>query len=562
MKKAIPVIIAIVLIGVVVALNFGNALYAKYSYGTERADLNEYFDKYYEDSVPIILQDEKIADFAKIIEGELYLEKEVVENYLTMDFYFDYNENLFLFTTDKETVRSEIGSDTYTEGGELKTFECPITVVKEDEMYISMKYIKKFVNYSYELFSDPDHIQMYTEWGEKKVATINDDTAVRWKGGVKSVILTDAVKGDEVEILEPMDEWTKVKTKDAYIGYVENKKLSDERIVEETPVTDVEWNYTSLTKEGKINMAWHNIEYPMDGYGLIADCAKIKSVNVISPTSFWLTDNEGNFKSVLTESYVEAAHRMGADVWVLVSNFHYGDDVDLEEVLSYTQKRAYLIQNLVTETVAKGADGINVDFENVSSSCGPHYVQFIKELSLACHENNLVISVDNYVPTEYTRHYRRSAQAKFADYLVIMGYDEHYAGSDVGSVGSIPWVKLGIEDTMTVCPAEKIILGIPFYTRVWMTTGNAVTSEAVDMATSNEFLAKHSLVPALDEATGQNYAEIAFGGTLYQVWMEDEYSIKERLNLIDSTGIAGVAEWKLGMETDEVWDYIESYMLK
>lgn len=562
MKKAIPVIIAIVLIGVVVALNFGKSLYEKYSYGTERADLNEYFDIFYEDSVPIILQDERIADCAKFIGGELYLEKEVVESILTKEFYCDYNENLFLFTTGQETVRSEFGSDTYTEGGELKTFECPITVVNDEGFYISMKYIKKFINFSYELFENPYHIQMYTKWGEKTVATLSDDTAVRWKGGVKSLILTDAKKGDTVEILEPMDEWTKVKTNDAYIGYVENKLLKDERSETETPVTEATISYPSLTKDKKINLAWHNIEYPMDGYGLLSDCAKIKEVNVISPTSFWLTDNEGNFKSVLTENYVEAAHSMGADVWVLLSNFHYGDDVDLEEVLSYTQKRAYLIQNLIAEVISKGADGINVDFENVSSSCSPHYIQFIKELSLACHENNLVISVDNYVPSEYTNHYRRSSQANFADYLIIMGYDEHYAGSDAGSVGSLPWVKEGIEDTMSVCPAEKIILGIPFYTRVWMTTGTAVTSEAVDMMTANEFLAKHSLTPALDETTGQNYAEIAFGGTLYQVWMEDDYSIKERLNLIESTGIAGVAEWKLGMETDEVWDYIEAYMLK
>ena len=181
-------------------------------------------------------------------------------------------------------------------------------------------------------------------------------------------------------------------------------------------------------------------------------------------------------------------------------------------------------------------------------------------MALACHANNLVLSVDNYVPTAYTSFYNREEQGKFADYVIIMGYDEHYAGSDAGSVSSMPWMVKGIQDTVDVVPAEKVINAIPFYTRVWKTVGDETTSEAVTMQVAADFLARNGLEAKWDDATNQNYAEATIGGTFYQVWMEDLDSLKVRLNVIKESGIAGVAEWKLGQEIPEVWDLIEAYM--
>lgn len=561
MKKLIPIIIAIALICVVVLTSFGKQVYDKYSYGDEKADLNEYFEKYSEDRVPIILQDARISETAKLIGDELYLERNTVKKYLTERFYVDRNEGLLLYTNGEGTIRNEIGSDSYTERGESVSLGFPLCVIEDEEEYISMTYLRKFVNFSYELFANPDHIQMYTEWGEKKVANITGDTNVRWKGGVKSPILTPVEKGAVVEILEPMDDWTKIKTSDAYIGYVENKFLEDERFENETPVNDVPLeNFISLTKDYKINLVWHSIEYPQDGQTLYGDCAKIKEVNVISPTWYWLTDNDGNIKSVASESYVTAAGKMGMEVWPLVSNFHSGVDVDTGEVLSYTSKREYLINELITETLKYGAHGINVDFENIESAYAESYVQFIRELSLACHANNLIVSVDNYVPSEYTAHYNRKEQGLFADYIIIMGYDEHYVGSDAGSVAGMQWMSNGIKDTVSVVPANKVINAVPFYTRIWKTSGDTTTSEAVDMATANEFVKNHKLELTWDEENGQNYGEVTFDGIFWQVWMEDTDSLKVRLNVMNSYGIAGIAAWRLGMETTDVWDYIENYM--
>lgn len=565
MKKAIPVVIAIALIIIVFGASFGKAVYEKYSYGQDVADLNEYFEIFGNDDVPIILGNERIDKSARIIDGVYYFDKDTVEEYFTERFYVDTNEGLLLYSTPTTTLESVLETGTVTDilSGEVKEYGYPVSFYKDGTLYIAIEYLKNIKSFSYETFTEPNHMQLYLEDTEVTVATIKTDTQVRWKGGVKSEILSEVKEGDVVTIVEPMDEWTKVKTSDAYIGYVENKMLKDERsdkvVVDKCSYSE---EFTYLTRDHKISLTWHNIEYPQDGYGLREAVAGAKALNVVSPTWYWVTDNEGSFESVANPSYSQAAHDMGLEVWALISDFHSGvEGVDMNELLSYTSKRRAFTESLVTTLVNDGADGVNIDFENITSECAPHYVQFIRELSLLCHANNLVVSVDNFVPTAYTAHYNRHSQSEFADYIVIMGYDEHYKGSaEAGSVSSIPWMQEGIENTLKYVPKEKVINAVPFYTRVWMTEGGDVSSEAVTMPTANDFLARNGLSTTWDESTYQNYAEMNAGGIYYQVWMEDADSMEVRLSVMKSLDIAGVASWKLGQETPDIWDLIENYM--
>ncbi len=559
MKKVIPVIIAIVLIIIIGYMSFGKKIVDRYSYGTDRADLNDYFKIYSSSDIPIILQDARIDVYAHKIDGVIYFDQSMIEDYFTERFYVDTNENLLLYTMSDSTVSAELGGKTYTKDGETFTENYITCLVKDDTLYIAADYLKKFVNFSYEVFPEPDHMQLYTEWGRKTVADIKADTQVRWLAGVKSAILTDVAKDDVVEILEVIDTWTKVKTKDSFIGYVENSKLTNERFEDETPVNDAfSDELICLVRDHKINLTWHNIEFPQDGADLKQALANTRSVNVVSPTWYRLSDNDGNFKNVANANYVDYAHGRGIEVWPLVSNLDY--KVDLYEILAYTSKRNRLVTELVADVVSRGADGINLDFENVPVAVSTHYVQFVRELGVECHKYNLVLSVDNYVPTEYTAHYNRHEQAKFADYIIIMGYDEHYVGSAAGSVSSIPWMEKGIKDTINYVPARQVINAVPFYTRVWTTKGNEVTSQAVTMEVSQNFLTKNKIKPAYDDATKQNYGEVTIGKELWQVWLEDADSIKIRLNVMQAAGIAGVASWKLGQETPDIWTVIEAYM--
>ncbi len=404
-------------------------------------------------------------------------------------------------------------------------------------------------------------MQVYTEWEERQTATVSRDTQVRYQGGIKSDILTNVSQGDQVIVLEQMETWSKVKPQDAYIGYVENKRLGELTTQQPVPVTDYEEPvYESNTRDYKINMAWHGVSGVAGNDTLEALMENTKSVNVVSPTWFTLSDNEGNFTSFASQDYVDKAHAMGLEVWALVGNVE-SQDVSMYEVLAGTSVRTHLIDGLIEAALQYDLDGINIDFENIGLDAGEPFIEFIRELSIPCREYGIVLSVDNYVPMAHTDYYDREEQGIVADYVVIMGYDEHYKGSEeAGSVASIDFVEQGIANTVAQVPAEKVINAIPFYTRIWETTGTTVDSQAVGMEMAQQYLEDHGITTRWDETTCQNYGEYQSGDSYYQIWLEDEESIRVKLNIMEKYEIAGVAEWKLGFETASVWDVIEEYM--
>ncbi|MDD6812383.1 MAG: glycosyl hydrolase family 18 protein [Lachnospiraceae bacterium] len=563
MKKIIPVIVAIVLIIIVVIAGFGAKIVEKYSYSDERANLEEYYGITGADDVPIILQDEQVEEHARIWDGVCYFDFATVHKYFNDRFYEDKKEGLLLYTTPDSIIRTEIGTSVYsTSQGETSDEGYVIARYEGDMLYVAADYVKKYTNFSYELFAEPYHMQVYTEWQERQVADISKDTQVRYRGGVKSEILTDVKKGDTVVVLETMENWTKVKTKDAYIGYVENKRLTNQRMEEPIPVTDYEEPvYASISKDYKINLAWHAV-YSVAGNDTLKEMlSTTKSVNTISPTWFVLSDNEGNYTSLASKEYVDTAHDMGLEVWALVSNITENTEIDMYELLSKTSTRTHLIDQLMATALEYNLDGLNIDFEDIGVDTGEAFIEFIRELSIPCRENGIVLSVDNYVPMGYNDYYHREEQGVVADYVIIMGYDEHHGNSEeTGSVASIDFVENGIANTVAEVPAQKVINAIPFYTRIWETNGGSVSSQVVGMEMANQYIADHNIEKRWDEATCQNYGEYQSGDSFYQVWLEDAESIQVKLNIMKKYEIAGVAEWRLGLETPSIWDTIAEYV--
>ncbi len=561
-KKIIPILIAVALIVIIGGISFGGKIIEKYSYSKERADLNSYYNISGPQDVAIVLQNEIIEERARLFDGTYYFDLATVHKYFNDRFYLDRNEDLLLYTLPEDIVRVVIGSSVKETENGSEDLGYTIARYEDGELYIAVDYVKQYTNFGYAVFTGPNRMQVDAVWDEIQVSTIKKDTKVRVKGGVKSEILADAAKGDKVTVLEQMETWTKVKTADSVIGYVENKRLDGIRAELPIPVTDyTEPEYKSLKRDHKINLGWHVIAAEAGNDTLESVTAGTKGLNVISPTWFKLSDNEGGFTSFASADYVDKAHDMGLEVWALVENIEYKDSIDMYDILSSTATRERLIAGLINEVQQYGIDGINVDFEQISMDCGEHYIEFIRELSVSCRKNGIVLSVDNYVPTGYTDHYDREEQGVVADYVIIMGYDEHYAGSEeAGSVASINYVEEGIEKTVEQVPAEKVINAVPFYTRIWETTGNSISSQAVGMEMAEEYVAAHNIEVEWDEATCQNYGEYTSGDTLHQVWLEDEKSIQVKLNIMDKYGIGGVAAWRLGFEKPEIWDEIEAYL--
>lgn len=575
MKKVIPVLLALVLIVVIGWFTFGQQIVEKYSYSDERADLYEYFNIMKADEVAVLLQDERIAEKAILVDGKVYMDLDSVHKYFNDRFYLDPIENLLVYTTAYDFITTSVGTSSYSINGESKDAGYRLSFSKvageEQICYLALDYVKMHTAISYELFEEPYRMQVYTKFVERTLADVAKDNAVRYRGGIKSPILTDVSAGDEVFVLEKMETWTKVKTTDGFIGYIENDILTNEReglpkaLSSFVGVDDMKIEYPSLLRDHKIALGWHVI-YAKSGNDTLKEVVEdAPGMNVISPTWFSMKDNEGNFQSFATQNYVDKAHAYGLEVWAAVDNFNYaannGVAVDTHAVLSATTTRQNLVHNLVEETLKYGIDGINVDLEQIRTGTGEAYVQFMRELSIECRKNNIVLSVDVPVAYHYNSHYDIEELGVVADYVIIMGYDEHGGDSgEAGSVASLPFVTDGLEITTEVVPSGKVINALPFYTRLWKTEGAEVTSRAYGMSAIKGLLADYDMETKWDEEANQNYARAEKNGVVYEMWVEDIDSILAKVNVMKKYDLGGVAAWRLGFETQGIWDIIKAYI--
>ena len=558
-RSLVPVLVAVALIFLILAVSAGIFLFQRYSYSDEQADLNAYFGLDGAGSVAIVYENGIAEEKGILQDGRCYLDLDTVHAYLNDRFYVDFNEKLLLYTLPDEVV--SIGLGEQTQDGYTAAFE------QDGSAWIALDYVKKYSDFNFTLYTDPNRVVLETSWEEISTAQLKKDTAIRERGGVKSPILTTAAKGDRVTVLEELENWDRVITADGYIGYVEKKRLTQAET--QTPQKDTGYtapDYTGNMREHKINLAWHQVTSSAANSTFPGVVENVTGINVISPTWFFLYDNEGTVESIASREYVEEAHARGLEVWALVDDFTHSADngVDTKEVLSYTSKRAKVIGTLMEEAQACGIDGINVDFEKVSQDAGQDYIQFIRELSVECRARGLVLSVDNYVPRNFNAHYEWKEQGVMADYVIIMGYDEHWAGGEeAGSVASLGYVEEGIAKMVEEVPAQKVINAVPLYTRIWTTSPEgAVSSRAVGIQAASDFLNQNGAVYAWDESTSQNYAQFDTPEGLCQVWLEDEQSLAAKVDVMKNYGLGGIAAWKLGFDEgrENIWSVIAGFL--
>ena len=555
-KNHVPVLVAVALIVVVVLIGVSTGLLEKYSYSNERADLNAYFNVSGGEETAIIYNDTRIEEDAIYRDGHVYFPFSFVDQNLNNHVYYDMSEQQLLFTTDSALLSTAIGSTDYTFGGEFVSEAYALTLAANDTVYLADEFIKRFSNFSCQYFGEPNRVLIDTVWDEERHATVKKDTQVRVLGGVKSEILADLQKGDDVRLVEEMDTWSLVTTYDGISGYVENKRIEETDPVTPAPVTDyVAPAYAPLQRDGKICLVWNmvtNKDANAYAQGLLDST---QGVNVISPTWFALSDDYGDFSSLADAGYVSAMHNRGIQVWALLDNFT-NKEVSTADVVNNTTSRRNLINGLISTALEYNLDGINVDFESVSADAAKGYIQFLRELYIECHKNGIILSADN----GYLLNYDRGRQGEAVDYVIIMGYDEHVAAADgVGSNASIDFVQSGIEKTVSQVPSAKVINAIPFYTRLWTTNGE-IGQVAYGMNEIENFLNANGATTVWDDAACQYKAQFSVDGTNYEVWLEESESIAVKLNIMSQYDLAGIAGWRLGQEKADIWNEIAAYL--
>ncbi|BBF44731.1 hypothetical protein lbkm_3465 [Lachnospiraceae bacterium KM106-2] len=561
-KKRMLILSAAAVLGVIVCII---GVYIKMFAPSNRVkDLSEYYGVK-KNEVVILMQDRLYERKAIIEDGIVYVDYETVSSDLNKRFFWDSYENLMLFTTPTEVIKISAGSKEYTVNKSSKKVDYKIVKVNGDQVYIAMDFIKEYSNIKYKLYKKPYRLVIQNDFSnEHMYAKAAKNTQIRTGEGIKHPILQELKKNDELIYVSDTvrDGFAKVMSKQGVVGYVKIKHLTDSYY--KTLKSDYkEPDYTNIKKNEKINLVWHQVTYQAANAGILEKLATTKGVNVISPTWFSVTSEDGSISSLANSLYVERAHSAGVEVWALVDDF--SKSVDKAKLLTRTSSREKLVNELIANAIRYNLDGINVDFEKVPTAAGDAYMEFLRELSVKCRANGIVLSIDNYVPSAYTKHYDRQEEGIVADYVITMAYDEHYAGSEEsGSVSSISYVKNSLADILKEVPKEKVIMALPFYTRLWKEEGSGdnlkISSEAYSMGNAAQLMSNKKVKLSWNDEVGQYYGEFSEGNARYRMWLEDEKSYELKLRAVFSEDIAGVANWKLGLEKSEIWNVIAKYV--
>jgi len=565
-KKAKIAIAGISAAVIILAVAIGIYVVKKLTPGNEVMLLTDYY-KVDDGEVLIILQDEIYDKPGIIADGNVYIDYETVIREFNHRFYWDQNENVLVYTTPTEIIQAEAVTNKYSiTKSMIKTetvSEYPIVKIYGDKVYIALDFVQKYSDLRYTFHVEPSRVVIEYKWGEYLFTEVEKATQLRLDADIKSPVLAQLPIGEELMYLTrdeaPKKGFAKVITKDGIVGYVKEKHVK-ESYYKEVQGSFVPPVYTAQTRPEKINLVFHQVFSKDTGEKLEELIKQTKGVNVVSPTWFSVKDVSGSITSLASREYVDKAKELGLEVWALVDDFN--SEVDMYELLSRTSRRENLSNSLIEAAIENKLNGINIDFENIPSKAGEHFIQFLRELSVKCRNNGIVLSVDNYVPAPYNKYYDRKEQGEIIDYVIVMAYDEYHSGSDVaGPVASIGFVRDAVRNTLEEVPKEKTIIAIPFYSRLWKETpDNEVSSESLAMTPASQVFTNNGIEPKWSEAYGSYYGEFEKDGALYKIWLEDARSIEEKMKVIYEAGVAGVGAWKLGLEKEEVWNVIIRYL--
>ena len=556
----IPVVVIAIISAVILVL--GKKLDFSGSNNTE-ISLTDYY-KLPEGEARLVVDLIKSDENAILKDGKTYLPYSAAQKMMPRIFY-DALDDVVVYTTATEKYVYTAGDKEYQVNGKDETEDVPSFIEDGGNLYVALDFIEKWHEMKADVYENPGRVVIFDENNaEYEYTGVKSDTALREAGDKKEPILKELKEGEKVYLLEGTgNDFTRVFTGDGVTGYIktsdldtdniEHKKYSFDREKEDT-------GYTSITRDEPIVLGWHQVTSTAANSSWGTALAKAEGLNVISPTWFGVADSEGEVTSLASKDYVTKLKAINVDVWPLISDFN--KDVDYNRLFMSTTTRGNLIKNIIYFIEEYNLDGINIDFEHIKSSYAEGYIEFLRELSIEMRSRKKVLSVDNYIPLEFNAFYNIKEQGIVSDYLCVMAYDEHYSGSPkAGSVSSLSWVKNSIENTAKSAPMKKLIVGLPFYTRLWREahTGK-LTSRALSMDGGLNLVSSNKAKKEWDKEKGQYYAEWKDGKDRMRIWLEEEKSLEAKLKLVEKDKVAGIAFWKLGLERKEAWESVTDWL--
>lgn len=531
----------------------------------EVVNMDTYFGQVNE---PFMLVNYERSELSVIkYEGHYYIPMDFVSEFISDKFYYDEGNKNLLYTTSESIFTIPLESAEYYENSETRSEAYIIARMVENKMYLAIDFAYGKGPFSYTVYENPDRLSVVFDNQEYNSVALKSKGVVRTEAGIHNPYFADDAQGSVwVTDGKAKDGWLPVKSEDGRKGFAKTSQVesSDKKIVYNSFY--VPERYSSVKKDYDIVLAWHAIYNKSANDNIETLLANTSGVTTISPTWYKVISAEGDLDSFADAEYVKKLQDDGYEVWALISDFTSVDKEngwDEKALFANTLSRRKLIDNIMTEIETYGYDGINLDFEVVPKTAGDDFIQFIRELSIKMRAAGKVLSVDNGVPSEARKHYNIKAQGECVDYVIIMGYDEHWASCpEAGSVASLPFVVKGIEDTISMVPKEKTINAMPFYTRLWISEKDSdgtekLSSRSLAMQDGLDFVTDNNLKMSWDEEVGQYVATGEIAGVKYSIWLEETDSMRVRFKAVKEQGIAGIAGWRLGFELKEIWDIFD-----
>ena len=489
----------------------------------------------------------------------IYLSQSDIENFFDKHIYKEDETNKIITTYGKKIAAIGFEKNSININGSDKEIYAH-AIEKDGQVYLPISEMKDVYDVEIRNIEKTKVVTMDSLDREQKKAIVTSNLSVKSSTNFLTRTVDRIKKGDSVIIISSDKGYTKIRTEKGKIGYIKSKKVANEITVREEMKEEKQI-------EGKVNLVWDyysNVGSAPDRSG-----TSIDGVNVVAPAFFYL-DDDGNLKDNIGEkgeNYINWAHDNGYKVWPMVSNAEAGLTLTSEIMNSYT-KRQKLIEDIVDKCVEYKLDGINVDFENMKQEDKDLYSRFIIELTPRLKEMGLVTSVDVTAPDggeTWSMCFDRHVIGDVADYIIFMAYDEYGVSSTKpGTTAGYDWVKLSLNKFLQTEEIEsnKIILGIPFYTRVWTTDPSGKsTSKTVSMK-KTEAVIPDGTQKQWNDDLKQNYVEYTDGNNKKQIWIEDIDSIKSKISLITENNLGGVASWQKDMELDEIWSVLKGEINK